>query len=141
MVDVVEIAKEKLEKLEKQASELRKFIALYSRLSGDSAEDDEAPFDDDSSESGTYRRTASPSDIVESATLEMRERNHPLTRSQIVKYLTKRGLNLPGADKNKNVGTVIWRSDKFDNIPGEGYWPKSFDPWHPASSRKSKAMF
>jgi hypothetical protein len=48
----------------------------------------------------------------------------PLTRGQLVPALTSRGFKLDGADRNKVLGTNIWRSKRFVNLPGFGYWPK-----------------
>lgn len=47
----------------------------------------------------------------------------------MVRLLTLRGLKLPGTDKAKNIGTIMWRSNEFDNVEGKGYWPKDAEPW------------
>jgi hypothetical protein len=51
----------------------------------------------------------------------------PLTRSQLVERLEGLGYKLPGSDKNKVLGTNIWRSGKFNHIEGAGYWPKEVE--------------
>lgn len=50
--------------------------------------------------------------------------NRPMKRGELVKRLEKDGFVLPGADKNKVLGTNIWRSGRFRAIEGRGYWPK-----------------
>lgn len=126
MSELIEKAREKLAELEARAEELRFFLAMAEMLTGDK------PVDSVSRPTATGRveeRTASPAEIVESAKRAMRERGRPLTRSEIVKALTDKGLRLPGKDKSKNVGTVIWRSKQFENVEGHGYWPTDFGAW------------
>lgn len=122
MTEVVEIAKKKLVELEVLAEELRTFLAVHAKLSGAEIQDSVSPPEDDAD-------TAAPAEIVESAVTLIREHRRPLSRSRLVKLLTEKGLNLPGADKNKNIGTVLWRSKRFDNYSGFGYWPKEFGRW------------
>lgn len=47
----------------------------------------------------------------------------PLKRGDLVARLEARGFTIEGADKNKVFGTNLWRSKKFRNIDGQGYWP------------------
>lgn len=48
----------------------------------------------------------------------------PMKRGELVKRLEAERYALPGADKNKVLGTNVWRSGKFRAIEGRGYWPK-----------------
>jgi hypothetical protein len=133
MANLIEKAREKLRELELEAEQLRTFIRVYAHLTGDKSVDNEsvAPHIDaeSNSETGKSGTTATPTEIVETARELMKERGRPLTRSELLKALREKGLNLPGKDATKNIGTVIWRSKKFDNIAGEGYWPKDFNRW------------
>ncbi|USI74260.1 hypothetical protein [Sphingomonas morindae] len=52
------------------------------------------------------------------------EAGRPLTRSQLVAGLEAAGHRLDGTDKVKVLGTNIWRSRRFWNLKGAGYWPK-----------------
>jgi hypothetical protein len=125
MTEVVEKARKRLAELEAEADKIRTFLGVYAELEGGNLVDTvsgEVADGDDS-------ETASPAEIVEAAKALMRERGRPLSRSKIVRMLTKQGLVLPGQDKAKNVGTVIWRSKQFDNIAGHGYWPREFGRW------------
>lgn len=122
MTQAVEIARKKLAELERDAEELRTFLRVHASLMGENAGESESSSDEASAGEGT----ASPAQIIDSSRVLMREMGHPLSRSKLVRLLTEKGLKLPGEDKAKNVGTVIWRSKKFDNIAGLGYWPKDF---------------
>ena len=51
----------------------------------------------------------------------------PMTRAELVDALEARGLQLPGADPKKVLGTNIWRSGKFQHIEGQGYWPEDVE--------------
>lgn len=49
----------------------------------------------------------------------------PLTRSVLLKALEELGHDIEGADKSKVLGTNLWRSKRFHNLKGAGYWPIS----------------
>lgn len=49
----------------------------------------------------------------------------PLSRGALVQKLEENGHALEGADKAKVLGTNLWRSERFWNIKGKGYWPRS----------------
>lgn len=51
----------------------------------------------------------------------------PLKRGELVNRLEDRGYPIVGTDKNKVLGTNIWRSGKFIHIDGEGYWPSDME--------------
>lgn len=126
MSDVVEIARKRLAEIEAEAEKLRTFLGVYADLSGEKIA---TGVSHDDSSRGEEEDTASPAEIVAGAKALMQEHRRPLSRSRLVKLLTEKGLKLPGQDKSKNVGTVIWRSKEFDNIAGYGYWPKEFGRW------------
>ena len=126
MTQVIEKAKKRLSELKAEADKLRMFIELYDDLAGGEVGD----FDDGGEDITSHDpATASPAEIVTAAKMLMRQHARPLSRSRIVKLLMREGIILPGKDKAKNVGTVIWRSKQFDNIAGQGYWPKEFGGW------------
>lgn len=134
-LQVIEKATERLRELEEETERLRQFIRTYEELSGEKVVDKSGSVST-SAEDGDH---ASPAEIVESALAAIREHNRPLSRSRLVKILTAKGLKLPGTDKAKNVGTVIWRSKKFDNIAGWGYWPKGAPTW--AGQKNAETQF
>lgn len=48
----------------------------------------------------------------------------PLKRGELVRLLERQGLPVEGTDKAKVLGTNLWRSGKFEQIEGQGYWPR-----------------
>ncbi|GAB5349094.1 hypothetical protein [Alteriqipengyuania sp. 357] len=139
-MDVVEIAREKLAELEIEAERLRQFIATYEALSGAESEvrNASAPVsqlgtNDDSKagaiDSPSPKRGDKPSKIVKAAIQAIRDRGSPMTRSELVGTLENQGMVIGGADKNKNMGTILWRSKKFENVEGHGYWPLEMGEW------------
>lgn len=139
-MDVVEIARKKAAELEREAKELRQFIATYEALSGEKSGENAASIADtqpdhaDNSgpqvaDSPPRKRGDKPSRIVSAAISAVTERGEPMTRSQLVKALENEGLVIGGTDKNKNMGTILWRSKKFENVEGKGYWPIELGEW------------
>jgi len=124
---LTEKARNRLKEIEQEAERLRVFLAVAGELEGDESTVDE--HDSSSKLASSDSDTASPSEIIEAVRLLIEEKGRPLGRGPLVKALRAKGLNLPGADPAKNVGTVIWRSKQFDNIAGFGYWPKSKGQW------------
>ncbi len=120
--------REALAHREKLLEELRKvedFLRLYEHLFGAKATKPSAT--KGSSEVATRRRARNvlpPARLAEIAREIILESGHPMTRGQLVEAMEARGIPLAGTDKSKNLGTILWRfSDRFQNIPGEGYWP------------------
>lgn len=55
----------------------------------------------------------------------MMEADHPLTRGQLVQEFADRGLPLGGKERERNMGTIMWRlNEEFVNLEGFGYWPR-----------------
>jgi acyl-CoA hydrolase len=49
----------------------------------------------------------------------------PLSRSELLRELEVQGHEIVGSDKSKVLGTNLWRSKRFYNLKGAGYWPIS----------------
>lgn len=62
----------------------------------------------------------------------------PLTRSELLKLLTERGHTIEGGDKSKVLGTNLWRSRRFYNLKGAGYWPINRPIPEPYRSREPR---
>jgi hypothetical protein len=62
--------------------------------------------------------------MIEEARRLILKENRPMKRGELVRQLEARGFKIAGTDKNKVFGTTVWRSGKFDQIEGRGYWPK-----------------
>jgi hypothetical protein len=66
-----------------------------------------------------------PSGVVENARKILLEHGRPMKRGQLVREFDSRNLPLAGKDKNKNLGTILWRhQNQFVSLEKLGYWPK-----------------
>jgi hypothetical protein len=152
---VIEKARRRLEILEREAAQLRAFIHMYHQLAGEQTPNSASQDATNASIAATAASTsatamaiagqnlgpfygggpavkvekATPAEIVEASKALMKEKQRPLTRSELVRLLTLRGLRIAGTDKSKNIGTIIWRSKQFENVEGKGYWPLELGPW------------
>lgn len=71
------------------------------------------------------KRAAQVAAMMDDAERLILEQGRPLTRSALLRALTDLGHEIEGADKSKVLGTNLWRSKRFDNLKGSGYWPRS----------------
>lgn len=69
------------------------------------------------------RRGARPAELVAAAEAALRAADRPLSRGEIFEALRAAGVRIVGEDPVKNLGTVLWRSGRFDNA-GRVYWIK-----------------
>lgn len=66
-----------------------------------------------------------PSNIAATVRIILSEARRPMKRGELVAELERRGLPMAGKDKNKNLGTILWRhSSEFVHIEKLGYWLK-----------------
>lgn len=64
-----------------------------------------------------------PSDIAAAVKSILSETGRPMKRGELVAELEKRHIPLAGKDKNKNLGTILWRhSTDFAHLEKLGYW-------------------
>lgn len=71
----------------------------------------------------TQASPLTPAEIVEECRKILIEGRRPMKRGALVKEIEARGKKIPGQDKNKNLGTVLWRhQDQFIHLPKLGYW-------------------
>lgn len=70
-------------------------------------------------------RAAAVSAMMDDAEQMILREGRPLTRFQLLERLERAGHQIEGGDKSKVLGTNLWRSKRFHNIQGAGYWPKS----------------
>lgn len=127
-MEVIEKARKRAEELEAELKKLREFIAVYDALEGGADEifsDSTAP----QTEKGRKKTGSRPETIVRFAENWIKEIGEPMTRTELVEAAEHNGLTVGGSDKSKNMGTILWRSDRFYNIDGRGYWPKDAPPW------------
>lgn len=60
-------------------------------------------------------------DVVAKVEQILRAAGRPLSRGELHKRLLIAGVQVPGEDPVKNLGTMLWRSRRFDNT-GRRYW-------------------
>jgi hypothetical protein len=67
----------------------------------------------------------SPAEVAAHVRSVLRSVGRPMTRGQLVRAMQEQGVSLPGVDKSKNLGTILWRHPgQFVNLPKLGYWVK-----------------
>lgn len=66
-----------------------------------------------------------PTKVVAHVRDVLLEARKPMKRGELVKALLARNVPLAGKDKNKNLGTILWRHpNQFVSLEGLGYWLK-----------------
>ena len=108
---------------------LNEFIAAYEKVVATTTQDRSQPetgqadlFSGLTSRAERVRYVAS---MMEAAEESIVAADRPLTRSELLSELERRGFKIEGGDRSKVLGTNLWRSKKFYNIKGVGYWPKA----------------
>jgi hypothetical protein len=144
--DVEEIALKRLaeidatrRELDREESELRTFLATYRKLKETSPsggqttsqgdeEDAHAPAPADGTSAPGMAQF--PSKKYDRTQIEIAARGacldagRPLQRDPLLAAVQQRGIQIDGANRARNLGTIMWRLRKsFVNIRGEGYWP------------------
>ena len=66
---------------------------------------------------------SSPDEIATAAELVTKEQGRPMNRTELIAPIEAMGLTIGGYDKPRNLGTILWRSGRFDTTDS-GYWPK-----------------
>ena len=132
MDQIIQKAQKRLASLQIEAEQIRNFLEMYEKLAQEDAPAPDANSSDSAKPAalaGARVGKSTPAEIVAAAKELMREKQRPLTRTELVRLLTLRGVRIGGTDKSKNVGTIIWRSKEFENVEGKGYWPLELGPW------------
>ena len=145
MPSPIEVARRRAAELEAELKQIQSFIEMYQMFSTEdeterqsattsasNAVSSEVVHRNDSPAVPTPQVVATrrkrrsgpaPKEIVELVARMIREAGRPLTRGDITDMLDARDVELPGADKARYVGTIMWRNKaQFLNIEGRGYW-------------------
>jgi hypothetical protein len=130
MDELLQRALERQKALRVELEILDKFIRSYVETKERSAErvtnadlfDSIAP---PSRRASRAKRAALIAAMMEDAERLILEAGRPLTRSALLKALTGLGHEIEGSDKSKVLGTNLWRSKRFHNLKGSGYWPRN----------------
>lgn len=127
MNELLQQALERREQLRAELEALDQFIRSYSdakeRRAGPPTNAD--LFDPPKRQSARVRRAAENSASMDDAEKLILEAGKPLSRTALLKGLEKIGHKIEGSDKSKVLGTNLWRSKRFYNLKGAGYWPIS----------------
>jgi hypothetical protein len=134
MSSAIENAKRRLDELTKEIEEIQLFIALHERYATlSTGPNPDAEVSSEMPVGRKQRRSRgeglTPKGIVELVERLIREAGKPLTRGDIIDALEARQVDLPGQDKPRYIGTIMWRNkSKFQQIEGLGYWLRGL-PW------------
>lgn len=128
MDELLRQAYERRERLRQELKLVENLIADYLRLEARTLNDAEPANYElslDEPASTRYRLTgAQLKNVIDAAEALITEAGKPLSRSELVDQLETQGFHFPGTDKTKVFGTNLWRSKRFLNLKGIGYWPK-----------------
>lgn len=123
--------KQALQRRMELAEELRlvnEFISLYEKLFRGRPDASALPASEPERPRQRQRNVMSPRQLANLAQEIIIEGGRPMTRSELVDAIEARGVPLAGADRVKNLGTILWRSGQFENLEGRGYWPRGAGP-------------
>ena len=71
------------------------------------------------------RGSIAPAEIAKIAREILLDNGRPMKRGELVDALARRNVPLAGKDKNKNLGTILWRHQTmFVALDNLGYWVK-----------------
>lgn len=125
MDELLQKALERRGALRKELEALEKFIQGYQQVlerRAPSVSNDLFSFTTTKRRRGRAAAIAAVMDDAEKLILAARR---PLSRSVLLRELERAGHTIEGGDKSKVLGTNLWRSKRFHNLKGAGYWPIS----------------
>lgn len=113
------------DELRSEFEALQNLVSHYQRhLSGRLTVSSEEQPSLDLGASSVKARSAYVARLIDEAKRLILEARRPLKRGELVRLLERDGLPVEGTDKAKVLGTNLWRSGQFEQIEGQGYWPK-----------------
>jgi len=124
MDELLQKALERRERLRAELEAIDRFIASYSSIN-DRPEPGELFNRTPAPQSSRAERAEAVRAMIADAEHLILNEGKPLTRRQLLERLIAAGHRLDGTDKSKVLGTNLWRSDRFWNLKGAGYWPKA----------------
>jgi hypothetical protein len=139
MEEMLRKALKRKEELQLELAEIDQFLDTYARLSGYAAdagttaargpqEPSQRSSVDRPSRTLAFtpiRRRGAPENYADIAEQVLQKSGMPLTRYQLVQAIEREGASIPSTDKDRYIGTILWRHrDRFVNLPGFGYWLK-----------------
>ncbi len=116
------------EELRIESEALENLISAYTSLSRLQGADAEAPqLDLWKIRNSRKAKSAYVSELLAEVRRLIIAEGRPLNRGDLVRRLEGAGYLIDGSDKAKVLGTNIWRSEKFDHLEGQGYWPRDIE--------------
>ena len=124
MADTYKEALARRATLKSELAMLDQFIELHSKLFGARQESLSLPGTADKGEDAERRND--PKAIADAAGDALARAERPMQRGKLIEAVEKAGIEIHSGDKNKYIGTVMWRNrNRFMNIEGQGYWPRN----------------
>lgn len=123
--DTVEVALRRRAALLSELEEVERFLAASQSFGASSLADQ--PFGEDGhldlvSLDKAWRGSPTSRDLVHVVELMLRRHGRPLKRREIHRQLLRMGISVPGTDSVRNLGTILWRSGRFEAAGVDGYW-------------------
>lgn len=124
---------ERKKQLEEELVKLNNFIEIFNQLKTTNESVDNIGKFTSESKNKSKSGAVKPSELVNIVRKELEDIGRPMRRGELVECLTNKGITLAGSDKNKNLGTILWRApDVFVQLKTFGYWLKD-TPYPPAN--------
>jgi hypothetical protein len=133
--DAVAKALKRKRELQAELVEIEQFLKLHRRFSGAPADayreniadtNIQGTIDHDAFVSVFYphlKQRGRPADFADLAEDILRRAERPMRRGELVQEIEARGTKIPSADKQRYIGTILWRSpERFINLESFGYW-------------------
>lgn len=155
VMDIDKILKERANLLER-LKKIDAFIAAYESYAGTKIDQNDLfgsnpELPNQSSPQATIPkkmiRRLTPALIAKLSERVIREHGEPMKRGDIVSAIEALGTEIRSSDKNRYVGTILWRNfDTFANIDGHGYWvralgaPPNLPEWNDVYSSYKKML-
>lgn len=119
--DLIQLARERRARLAEEIARLDAFIRTAKGLERGGTDVEGVAADLRRELETAMPEPARPAGVVEAADEALRAAGRPLTRGELFERLRSSGLRIDGIDPVKNMGTILWRSGRFDNA-GRRYW-------------------
>lgn len=121
MADTYQEALTRRAALKSELALVEQFIELHGKLFGARQESRAQP--PSSEEAGDSEKRNDPRAIADAAAAVLARSERPMQRGKLIEAVEKAGIVIHSGDKNKYIGTVLWRNrHRFTNIEGQGYW-------------------
>lgn len=123
MANEIQELRERKARLMAEIELIDQYLRLHGKLfpssSGENKSDTKSPHSNGADNS----QRNDPRAVAERANQVLRQHGRPMQRGDLVRAIEDSGLEIFSKDKNKYIGTVLWRHrDTFVNIEDRGYW-------------------